>query len=150
MAKVPSVEQTFYIAVPPKRVFAALTQPKQLTRWFVEKAEIQLREGGEFRLSWGRGAEMKGKVKAYTAPSKLVVAWHDKMQGGKAFDTVARFRIRKKGRGTSLTVTHEGFRNGKSWIWLYGAIQSGWAYYLLNLKSVLEHGTDLRSASDRL
>jgi uncharacterized protein YndB with AHSA1/START domain len=150
MGRIPTIEQIHYFAVPPAKVFAALTQPKQLVRWFVARAEIDLREGGEFRLSWGPGASMKGKVKSFTSPSKLVVSWHDKLPGGRSFDTVARLRLRKKGKGTVLTVTHEGFRSGKSWIWVYGQIQSGWAYYLLNLKSVLEHGTDLRSPEDRL
>jgi uncharacterized protein YndB with AHSA1/START domain len=150
MAKIPAVEHTYQFAVPPAKVFAALTQPKQLARWFVAKAEVELREGGAYRLTWGPGVSMKGTVKSVTAPSKLIVGWHDKLRGGRSFDTVARFRLRKKGRGTILTVTHEGFRSGKGWIWLYGQVQSGWAYYLLNLKSVLEHGIDLRSPEDRV
>jgi uncharacterized protein YndB with AHSA1/START domain len=150
MAKIPPVEQTYFIAAPPARVFAALTQPKQLARWFVERAEVTLEEGGSYRLIWAPGAAMKGKVRAFTVPSKLVVAWHDKLAGGRSFDTVARFRLRRKGKGTILSLTHEGFRSGKSWVALFGQVSSGWAYYLLNLKSVLEHGTDLRSDEDRV
>ncbi len=150
MPKVPSVEQRYYLAAPPERVFRALTQPKQLARWFVASAEVELEEGGSYRLTWAPGVSMKGKVRSVSAPLKLVVDWHDRLEGGKTLDTVARFRLKAKGSGTLLTLTHEGFPSGKSGIWLFGQVQSGWAYYLMNLKSVLEHGTDLRSQDDRV
>lgn len=37
----------------PDRVFAALTEPDQLRRWFAEHLEIEPRQGGAFRF-WGR------------------------------------------------------------------------------------------------
>jgi uncharacterized protein YndB with AHSA1/START domain len=150
MAKAPRVEQSYLIGASPARVFAALTQPRQLARWFVASAVVELREGGAYRLTWGPGVTMKGKVRSVSAPTKLVLDWHDRLPGGKKFETVARFKLRKRGTGTLLTVTHEGFGSGKSWVGLYGAVQSGWAYYLQNLKSVLEHSTDLRNAVDQL
>jgi uncharacterized protein YndB with AHSA1/START domain len=150
MGKLPPVEQKYLIGASPEKVFAALTQPKQLARWFVQSAVVELREGGDYRLTWAPGVAMKGKVRSFSAPSKLVVDWHDRISGGKAFETVARFRLRKRGKGTVLSVTHDGFRSGKSWARLFGAVQSGWAYYLQNLKSVLEHGTDLRTDLDQL
>ena len=150
MAKVPPVEQTYLIRVPPAKVFAALTQPGQLVRWFASSAVVDLREGGAYRLEWAPEVAMKGRIRTFAAPTKLVVDWHDRMPGGKSFDTVARFKLRKRGQGTVLTVTHEGFRSGKAWVRLFGSVQSGWAYYLQNLKSVLEHGTDLRTEIDQL
>jgi uncharacterized protein YndB with AHSA1/START domain len=148
MAKIPSVEHVYFYQAAPARVFRALSDPKEIVKWFPSRAKIELRKGGEFRLFW-EGGVMKGKVKAVDAPKRLVVVWHDRIDG-KSYDTVARFELKKKGTGTILALTHEGFKSGKDWIWLYGAIQSGWAYYLTNLRSVLEHGTDLRSAHDSI
>jgi uncharacterized protein YndB with AHSA1/START domain len=150
MAKIPPVEQTYLIGAPPSEVFAALTQPKQLARWFVASAEVELREGGAYRLTWAPGITMKGKVRSFSAPTKLVLDWHDRGPGGKTFDTIGRFKLRKRGKGTVLTVTQEGFRGGKNWLRMFGGVQSGWAYYLQNLKSVLEHGVDLRNDVDHL
>ncbi len=150
MGKVPAVEQTYYLAVPPARVWAALTEPKRLAGWFVERAEVELRKGGPFRLEWAPGVGMRGKVRSVDAPAKLVIAWHDRPKGSKPFDTVARFRLKRKGKGTLLFLRHEGFRSGKNWVRLFGQVESGWAYYLMNLKSVLEHGVDLRSDLDRV
>jgi uncharacterized protein YndB with AHSA1/START domain len=37
----------------PALVFAALTEPRELERWFAEHAEVELRAGGAYRF-WGR------------------------------------------------------------------------------------------------
>lgn len=148
MAKPPRIEQTFYYAASPKKVFAALTEPKRLATWFLQDAEVELRPGGPFRFTWRGGYTMKGKVRAVRSPGRLELAWTDRFSGGKVFKTVARFDLRKRGPGTLLKLTHSGFKGGRRWVALYGAIESGWAYYLTNLRSVLEHGTDLRSELD--
>jgi uncharacterized protein YndB with AHSA1/START domain len=150
MAKIPSIEQTFYYAVTPERLFAALTDPEELARWFVGKAVFPARKGATFRLLWEGGYSMKGKVLEIDPPRKLRLAWIDRFDSKKTFTTEARFLLEKKGRGTLLTLKHSGFKSGKRWVALYGGIQSGWAYYLLNLRSVLETGSDLRRKADLL
>lgn len=150
MAKIPRIEQTFYYAASPAQVYAALTDSNRLTKWFVDSAEVALKKGGAFRLTWEAGYAMRGKVKEVDPEKLLVVAWVDRLEGGKVFETEARFDLTKKGKGTLLKVTHRGFKKGSKWIGLYGAVQSGWAYYLTNLRSVIEHGTDLRTRHDRL
>ena len=150
MAKVPAIQHTFYYAVPPKRVFAALTEPAELAKWFVESAVMRPKKGSSFLLTWRGGYRMKGKVRAYVAPTKLQLDWVDRLEGGKTFETQALFSLKKKGKGTLLSLTHRGFKSGKKWVALYGGVESGWAYYLTNLRSVLEHGIDLRSELDEL
>jgi uncharacterized protein YndB with AHSA1/START domain len=150
MARVPPIEQTFYYALPPNRVFAALTEPKALAGWFVEKADVTLEKGATFRLTWPGGYTMTGRVRSVRPPSRLGLSWIDQFEGGKVFETEVRFDLRRRGKGTLLTVSHRGFKKGKRWVALYGSIQSGWAYYLTNLRSVLEHGVDLRSSQDAL
>jgi uncharacterized protein YndB with AHSA1/START domain len=150
MAKIPTIEQTYYLAVPPGKVFAALTEPKGLTAWFLDSAELDLSDGAPFRFVWRGGHTMKGKVREVRPPRRLELAWIDRFPGEKVFRTVARFELRKRGRGTLLTLTHRGFKSGRKWVALYGAIEAGWAHYLTNLRSVLEHGTDLRSDLDAI
>ena len=150
MAKTPSIKQTFYYAVPPERLYAALTDPDEITRWFADKAKITPKKGGAYRLTWSAGYTMRGRVKSVEPGKELRVDWIDRFEDGRVFATEARFTFAKRGRGTQLTVTHRGFKSGKKWLGLYGAIQSGWAYYLTNLRSVLEHGIDLRSDRDEL
>lgn len=150
MAKVPAIHQAFYYASPPRRVYSALTRPRELTKWFVDKATFVPEDGTTFQFTWRGGYVLKGKVIAALAPRSLTLAWVDRFARGKTFRTEVRFEIRKKGKGSLLSVTHRGFKTGKKWTALYGGIQSGWAYYLTNLKSVLDHGVDLRSDLDSL
>ena len=57
-------------------------------------------------------------------------------------------RLRKSGRGTLISIRHSGYPRTPGWVEIYGGTQAGWAYYLMNLKSVLETGRDLRSPKD--
>ena len=149
MAKIEPIEHSFYLPISPDKVYEYLTKSKLLTGWFSERAIVTPKKGGSFQLFWGEFA-MRGKVKEAVAPKKLVIAWIDRFENAKVFETEARFTLRKKGKGTLLKITHSGFKSGKKWTVLYGAISSGWAYYLLNLRSVVEHGTDLRNDFDAL
>jgi len=150
MAKPGAVRQSYQLAAPPARVFSALTDPKELKRWFVAKAVVTPRKGGSYRLDWGGGYAMRGKIIAIEPPKLLRLRWIDRLEGAKVFETEARFTLVKRGKGTLLSIEHRGFKSGKKWVQLHGGVASGWAYYLLNLKSVLDHGTDLRSDHDRL
>jgi uncharacterized protein YndB with AHSA1/START domain len=151
MSKIPSIEKVYYYAAPREKVFAALTEPKQLTKWFLGKATLAPRKGGTFRFTWREGGPtLRGKVKEFDPPKRLHLEWNDRFEGGKLYPTEARFSLARKGRGTELRLSHRGFKSGKKWTWLYGAINSGWSYYLLNLRSVLEHRTDLRSVKDEV
>jgi uncharacterized protein YndB with AHSA1/START domain len=149
MAKPPRVEMSYYYAAPPAEVYAALTEPKRLTTWFAPEARVTLRKGGTYRLRWPGGVSMRGRVKKFEPGRLLVIDWIDRLEGGRVFETEARFELERTGRGTLLSITHSGFQKGPRWTALYGGVTFGWTYYLLNLRSVLEHGTDLRDARDQ-
>lgn len=142
------IEQSFYYDAPPEAIFEALTEPAQLTKWFVSKAKVELKKGGKVKFTWKGGHTMNGKVKRFTVGRKVAYGWRDNLGKGKEAKTLAVFEISKKGTGSMLKLTHGGFGDSKAWIELYGGIQSGWAYYLMNLKSVLSQGRDLRSEYD--
>lgn len=142
------INQSYYFDAPPTKVFAALTKPDQLTRWFLSKAKVDLKKGGRVEFTWEGGHKMVGKVTRVVADKEVAYGWHDDLGRGKKARTLAEFEISKEGRGSMLKLNHGGFGDSKAWVELYGAIQSGWAYYLTNLKSVLQSGKDLRSKHD--
>lgn len=115
-----------------------------LTRWFLSNAKVEDKAGGRYEFSWIGGYHMKGNVSEFQPGKKVVFSWHDKVSRGKTVETTAAFSIEKKGAGTILTLRHSGFRDPEH----YAECASRWAYYLTNLKSVLESGTDLRSKYD--
>ncbi|MBI3859586.1 MAG: SRPBCC domain-containing protein [Thaumarchaeota archaeon] len=141
------ISQAYYVDAPPEVVFKALTQPKQLTKWFLSSAKIRPIEGTSYTFTWNGGSSHTGKVKRVTPNRSLVLTWPDRFKG-KTYITEASFSLSKKGTGTMLKLKHTGFKEGDDWLWLFGAVQSGWAYFLTNLKSVLSGGKDLRSKYD--
>jgi uncharacterized protein YndB with AHSA1/START domain len=141
------VRQRYYYDAGPDVVFKALTKPKKLVKWFLEEAKIKPKEGSSYTFTWEEGLSHTGKVERVVLDRSLVLSWPDTIKG-KVYKTEVSFTLTKKGKGTLLEVVHTGFKEGPDWVWLYGAIQSGWAYYLTNLKSVLSEGVDLRSKYD--
>jgi uncharacterized protein YndB with AHSA1/START domain len=74
-------EFTETFSAPPERVFAALTDEAELTRWFAEQAEIEKQPGGSFRF-WGRNTyctparwEARQKLVRLEPPNLVAFSW---------------------------------------------------------------------------
>lgn len=139
-----AIEQSYYFHTPPKRVFEALTDPKLLVEWFLSKARVEPAEGGSYAFDWIGGYHMVGKVEAYEESKSVSYSWHDKLDGGRIADTTASFDVSEKGDGTLLRLRHTGFTDPEH----FAECSSRWGYFLTNMKSVLDHGVDLRSEYD--
>ena len=59
-----------------------------------------------------------------------------------------KLEVEPKGKGTLVKVTHSKIPRGARWFDLYAGAVWGWTYFMMNLKSVLETGHDLRSKHD--
>jgi uncharacterized protein YndB with AHSA1/START domain/uncharacterized protein YciI len=106
------------IAVPPERVFRALTDPEELTQWWgspelyrVTDAKVDLRIGGQWSTA-GRGADgstftVSGEYLEIDPPRRLVHTWKPDWEGG-ASSTV-RYLLEPIDGGTRVTVRHDGF-----------------------------------------
>ena len=64
MARRLTVQETFYYDASPAKVYAALTEPNKLSRWFVQRAEMTLAPDAPFRFVWRGGYSLRGKVKS--------------------------------------------------------------------------------------
>ena len=106
------------IAVPPERVFRALTS-EELSKWWgsadqyrVTAFQIELRPGGAWR-SDGVGADgtpfhVGGKVLELDPPRKLVQTWEPSWEADAPPTTVA-YLLEPIATGTRVTVRHTGF-----------------------------------------
>jgi uncharacterized protein YndB with AHSA1/START domain len=139
-----TIRQSYYLRAPVKKVFRALTEPTKITKWFVGEARLDPRRGGTYRFTWLGGYRHGGKVLEFIKNRRLALEWPTPRLG----KTRVTFTVRPRGKGTQLRVVHSGYKTTPAWLEMYGGTQSGWAYYLMNLKSVLEHGNDLRSLRD--
>lgn len=140
------LKQRYYYNVKPKKVFQALTVPDRLIKWFLKEAEVEFKKNGKVKMTWHCGYSHECKILELDLNKKLSLSWPTNGWSGapQANTTVTFTLFPKDEEGTLLEVEHTGFGPGENWTKLYGGLFSIWAYYLLNLKSVLEHGTDLR------
>jgi uncharacterized protein YndB with AHSA1/START domain len=142
-----------FIAAPPTRVFAAISDPTQLPKWWgqnglyrVTKSTMDLRPGGKWR-SDGVGADGKtfyveGEYLEVDPPRLLVHTWFGSFHTGK---TVVRWELepqdvhglhpggpKKSGTGTLVRVRHEGFAgnvesakaHGDGWQRVFGWLEA--------------------------
>lgn len=99
--------------VPVDQLFAALTTPDRLNRWWGPQADctVDLRPGGAYR--WGmvipNGVTIAamGQFVEVQAPERLSFTWN--WEGEAAFDTQVIFELRPTAAGSELLVTHTGF-----------------------------------------
>jgi uncharacterized protein YndB with AHSA1/START domain len=110
---------TVDIAVPPERVFRALSTAEDLVRWWgaddvyrTTNWTADFRVGGRWRAE-GRSADGKpfaveGEFVEIDPPRKLVQTWKPDWAGG--HETTLTYRLETIADGTRLTLRHEGFR----------------------------------------
>jgi len=88
-------------------VWAAITEPEQIARWFGTGAELDLRPGGEGTLSWeDLGVTTSITVETVDRPSRFAYRWQSN-RGGPT--TLVEFRLEEIQDGTRLTLVESGF-----------------------------------------
>jgi uncharacterized protein YndB with AHSA1/START domain len=135
MANKYDLDFSFEFNAPPGKVFRALTESESLENWWATKAKIDPRKGGEFSLCFKNGFLLKGHILNFAKDRSVSYSWID--------NSVPSFRLKPVKDGTLLKLTQKGIEENGS-----ARTAAGWTYYLTNLKSVLDHGTDLRSDKD--
>lgn len=113
------------VAAPAEMVFAAWTEPEVLRRWWAAGpdwncalAEVDLREGGRYRLAMrgpsGEEHAVGGGFVEVARPRRLVYtwAWEGPSAGPESLVTV-EFR-EAEGGATRVVVTHEGLAGRES------------------------------------
>ncbi len=131
-----SIEKELFIKATPERVFQALTEKADLERWFLTKAEVDLRPGGAIRFEWGPGLFEGGKILVLEPPHRLSYTW----EALEPSPTTITFELTAENDGTRLRLIHTGIGEGENWDNYYTSISSGWNAHLNNLTAWLETG----------
>jgi uncharacterized protein YndB with AHSA1/START domain len=136
-----------FIHTSPSAVFDAITQPEHLRRWFVDTAVLSPRKGGRYAFGWEGGPTHTGTLLEFVPGKRITLSWrwpgHEDLPA-----TKLKMSVAPKDGGTVLLFTHTGFLANGPWVDLHDGAIRGWTYFMMNLKSVLEHGFDLRSPND--
>jgi uncharacterized protein YndB with AHSA1/START domain len=131
-----SLEKELFIKATPERVFQALTEKEDLERWFVKKAEVDLRPGGAIRLEWAPDAVEIGKILVLEPPHRLSYTW----EALEPSPTTITLELTAENDGTRLRLIHTGIGEGEDWDTYYTSVNSGWSVHLKNLTAWLETG----------
>ena len=129
------------IHVPAETVYAVLTDPDALCRFFTDEASGPLVAGATVTWRWGEETSPVTVLEA-ERPSLLVVRWQ-------AFqvpeETTVRFELQDQADGsTVVSIAESGW--GPEQAGLDSAFEhcAGWQHMLMCLKAWIHHGIDLR------
>ena len=104
------IQRTIELAHDPARVWTALTTADGLAAWFGDTATIDLRPGGQARMTFGEDYVANMRVERIDEPSAFGFTWH--IYGLPEDDprrTYVEFTLAPTGAGTTLTVVETGF-----------------------------------------
>ena len=119
-------------------VFQALTDPKQLERWFPNRAILRAQRGSRYYFRWNDTEGIwQGTITELIPGNRLEFTWQ---RPGREEETLVNIRLIPQGLETLVELTHSGFTSTDE---MEKAIKD-WVFYLENLKSVLEVGVDQR------
>lgn len=109
----------------PEELWAALTDPRQLTGWLAPVTAFDARVGGRIALDFADGGAVEGEIVALEPARMLEYTWRFTGED----ESVVRFEIEPRERGTLLVLDHR--RLGREHGAGYGA---GWEAHLDRLQ----------------
>jgi uncharacterized protein YndB with AHSA1/START domain len=125
-------------------VWRALTEARELTRWFPTEATIEPHAGGRFQMSWDGAWEWSGRVEIWEPGRHLRVVLsreHTHTADGKVAGpaetgghTILDYQLESDNGQTRVRLVHSGFGRGGSWDDEYEGVSRGWPYELKNLR----------------
>lgn len=109
-----SIEREVQIDAPVETVWAIVTEPQNIARWFANEAEVDLQPGGDLLFRFDSGIDGKGVVEKVEPPHLFAFRWISPEPGrdmvaAQGHYTTVEFSLRAAGEGTLLRVAESGF-----------------------------------------
>ena len=107
-----SIEREILIEAPIEVVWAVVTEPEHVARWFSDAAEIDLRHGGDARLTWHEnGGAYRARVERVEPPHTFAFRWVQRVgeEPKEGNSTLVEFSLQAEGEHTRLRVVESGF-----------------------------------------
>jgi uncharacterized protein YndB with AHSA1/START domain len=106
------IEQQMTFPVPREDVWAAITEPDQIGKWFGVEAELDLRPGGRGAFRWDE-IEVPVVVEEVSPPSLLSYRWKPSQTPSGGPTTLVEFELEEIEGGTRLSLVESGFASLK-------------------------------------
>jgi len=119
-------------------IFTYLSEADKLAMWFPDQAIIEARLGGKYHYRFkDQEGVWSGVVTDFIRGNTLGYTW---LPPGDTAETNVHFRLSPQGGQTLVELTQSGFLSSAE----QDKAVTAWTFYLENLKSVIEEGSDLR------
>ena len=146
------ISREIVIDAAPQVVWAIVTEPRHVARWFSDEAQIDLRPGGAMRLTWHGHGTYPGRVEAVEPPHRFAFRWvrREDDEPGEGTSTLVEITLAGEGPRTRLRVVETGFQR-LTWAEedkaRYADENSqGWSHELTELR---DYAAGLSSSPDR-
>ena len=104
------IERTLDLAHPPEKVWNALTSADGLGTWFGNRAEVDLRVGGQATLSWDSGDSAVLTIERVEPPHVFAYTWPIYgLPQEDARRNLVEFTLEPTAAGTTLRMVESGF-----------------------------------------
>jgi uncharacterized protein YndB with AHSA1/START domain len=105
------IEREIFINAPQNAVWAALTEPEHVARWFGDSAEVDLQPGGKVVFGWTEYGNHHAVVERVEPPSFFSYRWGHgaEVMPTAGNSTLVEFTLTPAGSGTTLRVVETGF-----------------------------------------
>ena len=123
----------------PETVWQALTEARELERWFPKKASVEPQVGGRYLLSWEAGGCAFDTRIAIWEPNRRLKVSEQREQDGKAVELAMDFTLTGRDGATTLRLVHSGFGRGGDWDDEFDGISNGWNFELRMLRDYLDN-----------
>jgi uncharacterized protein YndB with AHSA1/START domain len=140
------IEREVVIDAPVQRVWALITEAEHLGTWFGDAgAEVDLRPGGEMRMSWEEYGTVHARVERVEPERLFSYRWAPFQDpGGKepveGNSTLVEFTLAEEGGGTRVRVVESGFgsldASDEQRLAVHGENVEGWQ---MELGHLVEH-----------
>jgi uncharacterized protein YndB with AHSA1/START domain len=148
-SKTRTQEHEVEIAAPIEAVWKALTDAEELTRWFVDRAEVTPGVGGSYWIAWGEGENEQGgskMIEIWEPPHRLRLVpgppQGDASAAGEnqavAAPLVDEYTLEARGNRTVLRLVFSGVPDTPEWDGFYDSTNHGWKLFFRGLRHYLE------------
>jgi len=146
--KVRRIRQRIHIEAPMEAVYTAWTTSKGLMGWFPTEVVLmdaggdelpsdrRGRPGDRYHFAWRGGVTEDGQFVEANGADRV------RMTFGEGIEVTVR--LENAGDSTMMELLQENSRSPEENLDLMLGYGPGWAFYITNLKSILEGGKDLR------
>jgi uncharacterized protein YndB with AHSA1/START domain len=140
-------EASLEMAASPETIWKALTDPASLTQWFATEADIELRPGGRFAISWNGDwpwtmsvveCEPGVRLRLRDAKARPFDAEGRPLGESDTVELALEFHLAPTDGGTVVRVVHSGFGHGEGWDDEFDGISTGWLVELRVLRHYVE------------